>query len=288
MSVINQVCGTESTKPKNMGGKKQCIEGAVKTLILATDAFAFATIAAMKEIANYDTGIESKGLVPFPNIEGIELANTDPIVKNGRYTDYTLKNGIAGVAYRFDLAICTYEALKSYANSGYTRVFEITEAEEVTCDVQEDGTVKGRKMSSFLVGLRNQATDDDTAFANVNIKFESDVYDIIRADFPASEIEGVYDLAFTVVGVPTATELVVKANVACTGDLVSSLVLADWQFIKDAGLAVEPITASTFDPVSGNYTLTAAAFDTGTISTDGVITQTNIRYEGEPKKVTIA
>ena len=287
MSVINEVCGTTSTVPSNMGGKKQCIEAPVKTIILAKDTFSFASVAAMKLVANYDAAIVAKDAVPFPNVEGIELANTEAIIKNGRYTDYTLKAGVPGVAYRFDLSICTYEALKSYVNSGFTRVFEITESEEVTCQVQTDGTVKGRKMSSFLVGQRNQATDADTPFANVNIKFDDDVFDIVRAEFDATEVEGVFDIALEVQGTPNATTLIVQASLSCTGDLVPSLALADWKFVQDSDGLEETVTVSSYDAGTGFYTLTGAAFETGTIATDGVVTQVNIKYEAAPVAVTI-
>lgn len=287
LSVINEVCGSETSAPQNMGGKKQCIEGPVKTMILATESFAFASVAALKAVVNYDTGVTAKSLVPFPNVEGIELANTEANIKTGRYTDYTLKNGVAGVAYRFDLSICTYEALKSYINSVFTRVFEITEAEEVTCDVQSDGTVKGRKMTSFLVGQRNQATDADVPFANVNIKFDSDIYDIVRAEFAATKIEGIFDVTLKVQGVPSATTLVVEATDACTGENISSLLLDDWKFVQTSDTLEEAVTVSSYDAVTGFYTLTALAFEDGTIATDGVVEQNNIKYEAAPVAVNV-
>lgn len=288
MSVINQVCGTATTIPSNLGGKKQCIEAPVKTLILAKDTFAFASVAAMKAVANYDSAIVAKNAVPLPNVEGIELANTEAIIKNGRYTDYTLKNGVAGVAYRFDLSICTYEALKTYVNSGFTRVFEITEAEEVTCDVQSDGTVKGRKLSSLLLSQRNQATDADVPFANINLKFDSDVYDIVRAEFAATEVEGVYDVAITIVSA-SSTEVVFTAALACSGDNVASLQQADFKFLEGAsGTTEETITGLSYDSDTKQYTATAAAFVTGRLKTDGVVTQTNIKYEAPETTVTVS
>ena len=284
MGVVNQVCGTESTVPANLGGKKQCLESPVKTIILATETFQFANIAAVKAVANYDTGIVSKGLVPFPNIEGIEGANTEANIKEGRYQDYTLKNGVSGAAYRFDLSICTYEALKTYISSGFTRVFQITEAEEVTCDVQTDGTVKGRKFTSMLLGQRNEATDDDVPNATLTFKFDSDVYDIVRAEFAASEIEGVYDLAFNIVSA-SSTEIVLEATLACSGDNVSSLQQADFKYLEGSE---EAITGSSYNADTKQYTLTAAAFVTGRIKTNGVVTQTNIKYEAPETAVTVS
>lgn len=287
MSVINQVCGTASTVPANLGGKKQCLESPVKTIILATETFEFASVAAVKLVANYDAGIVAKGIVPLPNVEGITAANTEANIKTGRYTDYTLKNGVSGAAYRFDLSICTYEALKSYISSGFTRVFQVTEAEEVTCDVQADGAVKGRKFTSMLLSQRNEATDDDVPNATLTFKFDSDVYDIVRAEFAASEVEGVYDLALNIVSA-SATEIVVEATLACSGDLVGSLVQANWKFLEGSGDTEETVTGSTYDSDTGQYTLTGAAFVTGRLKTDGVVTQTNIKYEAPETTVTVS
>lgn len=288
LAVVNQVCGTESTTPSNLGGKKQCLESPVKTIILATETFQFDSIAAMKLVANYDAGIVSKDLSPFPNVEGIEPANTEAIIKNGRYIDYTLKNGVSGAAYRFDLSICTYEALKTYINSGFTRVFQITEAEEVTCDVQADGKVKGRKFTSMLLSQRNEATDDDVPNATLTFKFDSDVYDIVRAEFPATEIEGVYDIALSISGTPNASNIVFSAALACSGDNVSSLQQADIKFVLDSDGSSVAITGLSYDADTKLYTATSsAAFATGKLSTDGVITATNIKYEAAPVAVTI-
>ncbi len=285
MSVINQVSGSATSIPQNMGGKKQYLEAPVKTVILAKDTFSFANIAAVKLVANYKTGVTAKGLVPFPNVEGIELANTEESIKNGRYTDYTLKEGVAGVKYRFDVSVNSYEALKSFRNSEFTRVFEITEAEEVTCDVQDDGTVKGRKMTSFLVGLRNQATDADVPYADVNIKYDDDVFDILRAEFDATDVEGIYDVNLEIVS-QAAGEIKVKATVE-SGSSVTTLVQADWKFVQDSDGLEEAITGSSYDAATGEYTLTAAAFETGKLSTDGVIQQAEITYEAASVTVTI-
>lgn len=287
MGVVNQVCGTASTVPANLGGKKQCLEAPVKTIILAKETFEFDSIAAMKAVANYDNGIVAKGIVPFPNIEGIEGANIEETIKEGRYADYVTKEGVAGAAYRFDLSICTYEALKTYISSGFTRVFQITESEEITCDVQADGKVKGRKFTSMRLGQRNEATDDDVPNATLTFKFDSDIYDIVRAEFEASEIEGVYDIALTIVSA-SATEIVLTAALACSGDNISSLEQANFKFLEGTDDTEEVITGSSYDAETKQYTLTAAAFVTGRIKTDGVITQTNIKYEAAETAVTVS
>lgn len=284
--MVNEVCTTEESQIKNLGGKKQCLEKPVKTFVFAKEDTTFASVAAMKVKSNWDTLIVSKGLVPTPNIEGIEPNNTDPVTKEGRYKDYELKAGVAGTNYRFDLSVCTYEALKSYVDSGYNRIFQITDGEEVTCEVQDDGTVKGRKLSSFFVGFRQEATDDDVPFCNTSIKWEDDVYDIVRATFSASELEGIFDVQLTSVSA-AAGSIVFTAKVECTGDNVTTLAQADMQFIQDSDGQQEALTGLSYDANTGQYTATAAAFETGYLEINGVITKVSINYESNQMQVTI-
>lgn len=289
MSVINEVCGNVTTAgPQNMGGKDQCLEAPVKTIVLAKENFTFADLATAKTESAWDAAIVNKDIVPFPNIEGIELANTDAVTKEGRYRDYELVPAVPGVQYRFDLSVCTYADLVTYKNSEYTRVFEITNSEEITCDVQTDGTVRGRDLTSFLIGLRNQATDDDVPYVNVNLKFNSDIFSIIKPEtgFTPTTLEGIYDVALEVIGTPTATTIVVQASTACTGSLVTTLELDDWTFLKDSDGLEEAVTASSYNATTGYYTLTGSAFEDGMLST-GVISQPSIIYEAEPVAVTI-
>ena len=151
----------------------------------------------------------------------------------------------------------------------------------MTCDVQSDGTVKGRKMPSFLVGLRNQATDADTPFADVNIKFESDVYDIVNATFPLTEVEGVFDVDFTVTGTPTDSEIIFSATKNCTSENVASFVQADMAFTTASGVDVT-LAAVSYDANTKLYTATSAAgFVTGgSLKTAGVILKANEKLEG--------
>lgn len=275
--VVNEVCGNESTAPSNMGGKKQCLEAPVKTTVLAKSTYSFASKTAMKDEANWNTAIAAKNLVPLPNIEGLELANTEAVLKTGRYTDYELKEGVAGVQYRFDLSICNYEALKTYKNSDYTRVFQITNSEEITCDIQTDGTVKGRELSSFIVGLRNDATDDDVPFVNVNLKFTNDVFDIVRATFDATELEGIFDVTVNIVSA-SATEIKFTLTTACSGAQVTSMEDADIILNDNTGSA-HTRTFVAADS-AGIYTLTGTGFANDfTVGLNGVVTKSGTHYE---------
>ncbi len=275
--VLNEVCGTDSSTQKNIGGKKQCLEGPVKSIILAKDDQSFANRAALDVKATVDAAIADKSIVPLPYVEGIEANNTEANIKNGRFTDYTLKAGIRGSNYRFDLSVCTYEALKSYINSGYTRVYRVTTEGEVSCEVMEDGTIKGEKLTSMLLGLRNEATDDDVPFTNLLLKYDSDNFSIVKPTTDFVAIEGIYDVLLTIVSA-SATSVKFKASVECTGDSITSFEDADIEFLDASGAAyTHSFVAADAD---GVYELTGTGFTTGfTLGLDGVVTKVDILYE---------
>tara|TARA_R110002096_G_scaffold36129_3_gene101302 strand:+ start:1358 stop:2221 length:864 start_codon:yes stop_codon:yes gene_type:complete len=276
-NLINEVCSTSGTT-KNMGGKDQCLEAPVKTFFLAKDGFAFASLAAMKLEANWNTAIAAKNIIPLPNIEGLELANTEASIKEGRYKDYELKEAVAGVKYRLDLSMCSYEALKSYKNSEYKRVFEVTNEDEVTGDVQADDTIKGRKISSFIIGVRNQATDEDVPYVDVSLKFEKDTYSVIKPSFELSDKEGIFDVGFALVSA-TSTEIKVTATTDCSNSLVNNFTSGDLTVLDAAG-AAQSLTSTSVADASGVYTIVGTGFATGfTVGLNGVVVQAGINYE---------
>ena len=277
MSVINEVCGNESKKKKNPGGKDQCLEKPVKTVALAKDTFSFPDLATFRTKAAWLTAINNKDIVPLPNTENPEENNTEAAIKNGAHKDYTLKDAVAGSNYRIDAAMCTYEALKTYQNSEYKRIFEITFAEEVSADIQDDGTVMGRKITSLNVPLRARATAEDVPFTGVNVKFASDIFSILKTDFEPSELEGVFDVNINQVSA-SSTEIKVTVSTACAGSLVSSLEDGDF-VVKDGSGDVQSVTFTAADS-NGVYTLTGTGFATGfTVELNGVVAKGNYNYE---------
>lgn len=275
--VLNEVCGTAETAPKNIGPKKQCLESPIKTVLLARDDQSFANREALNTKATVEAEISAKKLIPLPFIEGIEANNTDANIKNGRFTDYTLKAGVRGSNYRFDLSVCTYEALESYINAGYNRIYRVTTEGEVTCEVLDDGTIKGEQLTSMLLGLRNEATDDDVPFANLLLKYADKNFSIVKPTFDWVALEGIYDVVLTQVSA-SATSIKFRAAVGCTGDAVTSFVQADFELLDASGDA----HVFTLVPADGDgvYELTGTGFASEfTLGLDGVVTQANIQYE---------
>lgn len=286
--MINEVCNTENNPVKNIGGKLQCLEQPVKTFALAKETFSFATVAASKTEVAWRTAIENKDVVIFPYVEAITPNNTEAVIKNGRYRDYELKAAVGGSTYRMDLAICTHAAVKSYENSEYTRIFRISAGDEYTADVQSDGKVKGEALSNFLVGFRNEATDDDVPFTDIGLKYRKEAHDILVADFDLSEIEGVHDADLIQQGTATSSSVKFKALSGCTGSLITNLAMADFKVTEADGTPI----VFTLVPAdsAGVYEITSATLfsDGDLVSTDGVRDLTDIFYESpEPLVVSI-
>lgn len=276
--MINEACGgVEAAQPKNIGGKLQCLEAPVKTFALAKETFSFPTVAASKTEAAWRTAIENKDIVIFPYVEAITANNTEASIKEGRYRDYLLKAAVSGSSYRMDLAICTHAAVKTYENSEYTRIFRISAEDQFTADVQSGGTVKGEAISNFLVGMRNEATDDDVPYTDIGIKYRKETHDILVAGFDLSELEGVFEADFIQV-TATSTSIKFKAYVECTGTLINNFEASDI-VVMDADGAVQSVTFVPAD-ASGNYELTGTGFATGyQVTTDGVVDKLEVFYE---------
>src|SRR5690606_5289682 len=107
----------------------------VKTFALARETFSFPDVAILKIEVAWRTVIENKDIVIFSYVEVITVNNTEVVIKNARYRDYVLKEGVSGSIYRMDLAICIHEAVKSYETSEYICIFRIFVNDEFTVDV---------------------------------------------------------------------------------------------------------------------------------------------------------
>ncbi|WP_438423260.1 hypothetical protein [Aquimarina macrocephali] len=275
--IINETCGGDDSSTKNTGGKKQCLEGAVRTYILSKSKFKFDSLADAKSNAKWDEAKTNKDIVVFYDIEELEPNNTENQIKNGRYSDYKIKDAIKGVNYTHYLSTCSHEAVKSYENSDYNRVFRVTDNNELLCEVNEDGSVQGEPLKSFIVGIREDAPADGVPSTKVQLKFDSYPLSIIKPDFDLTDYEGIYDVKLSQDSA-TATSIKVKVSSGCSGTEIDSLESDDF-IVRDASGAVQ--TVSFVPPVNGVYEFTGTGFANGfTVEVNGVVVQTNIMYEG--------
>lgn len=281
MIILNEACGS-AVPVKNTGGKKQCPAGQVRTYALAKKTFSFTNAADAKLEASWDAAKASKDIVMFYDIDvDPEANNTEAVINAALYTDYKIKDAVKGVNYTHFLATCSYEALKSYENNpDYTTVFRITSKNELLCEIQDDETVKGLPLTSFLVGIHNDAIADVPENAIVGMKFADHSQSVLQPAFDLDQYEGIFDVDLQIQGTPTATEIIVKAVDDCTDSLVVSFEQADWAFTGGT------ISGSVYSSITGFYTLSGTGLTTGILTTV-VVTYSGITYEGLPANVTI-
>lgn len=279
MAKLISEIGGATTTPANLGGKVQQLEAPVKTIVFAKEGFSFSDLSDLKDESSWNTAIQNKNLKPFADIEGIELADQDANIKEGRYKNYELKEGVRAVNYRIDGSVITYNATKTLVGSEYTRLFRITEDEQVTCEVQDDGSIKGEDLSSLIVGLRKDATDEDVAHFMLNLKFEDDTFSIASPGFDVSEKEGIFDVDIEQVSA-SATEIKFKVKDRFSGSYVTNLVEAN--ILVTDGTSTQSADSFTAADADGVYTWTDTAMANGwTVGLNGVVSQGNLYEHNE-------
>ena len=286
MSILVDICGDEGNNYLNTGSSKQCLEKATVSYALAKGNFTFDDLAAFKSKSAWDTARENKDIVVLFSVEQLENANAEATYFESRTLKIETKAARKGKIFTHHLGLCSHGALKSYENSGYNRVFEITEDGHVTGVRNDDGTIKGQLLSSFIVGIREDATLEavPTTKAELTYKdfneFEQNGV-ITTPDFSITDYEGIYPLYFSLVSA-SASEIIVRATAGCEGLEVKNLELADFTLLDASG------EAQTIDAVTNSdneYTL-SGTFVTGVMKT-AVITKGSIVYEGEELSISI-
>ncbi len=277
MNIINETCQAKG-EVKYFGSKKQCTEKAVKSVIFATEDHSFTKKELMDVLSEWRKGVKAQKLYPMPRIEAIEDASTEAKYKEGRYTTEKLKDAVEGAKYRFNLSICAYVAVATLEDSNFTRVYEILDDGRITCDVQEDGSIKGRKLSSLTVEGRKRATDEDKPHTNVVLKFSNPAFSVIDASVDDEDIEGIYHLGFQILS-ETATKVEFKAFTGCSGTSISTLEKDDIKYLKKSDKSVQAFTSLTYNADAEKYTLTGTGLVKGMLHTKDVIEKGDVLYK---------
>jgi hypothetical protein len=259
------------------GSSSECLEGLTTKLFLAKSAYRFSTIALFKTQATWDAAILAKDIVPlFPTYEVVD-ANTEATEYESRNFSYQTEKEVKKVTFESYLDINSHAALKSYENGDYTQVFEVTEAREILGVYDADGVqVKGQDLTRFDVSIRSRPTSEKPAYSMTTITYRDfeefeDNGIIVKPDWDANTLDGVFNLTFQIQGTPTATTLDVKVTMNGGQDDVNTLVLVDF-YLEDALGADQTSTMSGINvPVNGIYNITGTGMADGLLRTNGVI-----------------
>ena len=288
MTIID-IGGTGSNTAKPTGQKGQKFWGATTKYILAKETQVFANKEDFKSKLKHNELKASKDIVYFFEVDTVENANTEPSFYESRINKVRTKKATKIKKFKHELGICSHSALASYEDSGYTRIYEITEKGYLIGIANDNGSIKGQAIKSFSVGLREEATFEAVENTTVEVYYKNaeeliDNPAVVSPDFDVEEMEGIYGVNFNIKSASNTRIVVEAITTGCCGGIVGGLEKANWKFVKPNGTN-QPITTSSFS--NGLYTLVGSNFTSGTLTLNGVIVQTNIMYDGIDAKVTI-
>jgi len=292
MAIINELCGSDTSKPKNTGfSGKQCLEGLMEKVAVARDGFSFDSLADFKDKDKWLEAIANKDIVPLFDAYVVTPANTDATQYTVGNFSFETASAVKITTFESYLGFCSHAALKSYANSEYTQVFEFNNDGSILGVGNEDGSVKGQDLKDLNVGIRTIATSDKPATTLVRLTYKDynqleDNAVVIKPSWSPADIDGIFDVELEFVSA-TATTIKFKATRECGHAPVLVLTTAD-VVVKNASGVVQTTSFVGAD-ANGVYTLTGTAFATGyTVEIDGVVTVVDTLYEGvEPMPITV-
>ena len=284
LAIFIDSCSTETSAQLNTGTVKECLEGLTTKLFLGHANQRFDSIDDFKDIIVWKALIETKEIVPLYNVYEVASDNTDANkYETGNFV-YTTKKEIKKMTSESYLSLCSHRALKSFENSDYTLVYEVTEQGEILGVWDTDGVrVKGQDISNFDVSIRERPTNDKPAFSMTTITYRDfeeleDYGVIIKPSWDPNTLNGIFSLEIEIVSAST-TELVFKVLSSCGSNYYNDLLEADL-LVNDA--AGDPITTTGLINASNVYTLSSAAFVTGTLQTTDVIDKGEVSVEAVP------
>jgi hypothetical protein len=182
--------------------------------------------------------------------------------------------------------------LRAGVNGRSMRMYWVDSTKNVV-GTSPDGVVfKGWKSGTLRVEKWQPSDGSNLSFTKIKFVAQStveteDQIAIFPVDWDIKELNGIIPASLTVVGTPNATALVVDVAASDSGTPIEGLLVGDFTFIEAAGTPETITVCEESATIPGRYTLTAAAFVTGTINLDGVVTLAGENYKGTAKAVTI-
>jgi hypothetical protein len=286
MKIYNDICTNADSKTLNTGASEQCLESVTVMAFIAKDGFAFASVAEFKTKAAWDAAITAKDVVPLYEMYEVTPANTDATYFESRNWRHRTSKATKITNWEAYLGLCSHAALKSYENSEYTRIFEVTEDGDIIGVYDSDNTgVRGQLLKQFDVGIRTIATTEKNAYTPVTMTYDDHEElekwgVIVTPDFnPITSLEGVFEVTINQSGAGSGTLITFTAFVGCTGKVATGL---ETELALLDGLGADQ-GATIAHIGNGTYTATGTGFVDGTISTEGVkvlASYGNIKAEG--------
>lgn len=271
---------------RNTGIDCDCLETPLKIPVLS-DGFKFPSIADFKNRNSWRDAIAAKNLVPlFEAYELADASTADKKFETGNFSR-TVEKGVEKITFEFMASDAVYNALKGYENnSKYDEIFEFNQGDDYSGVFDVDGVqVKGRKIKSIsFTKVRALAAKVPHIKCEIVYKDKDDVRSSVRvkSELTEDDLFGIVDVNLVLVS-QTVDDVFVQVTTGCSNDtFVNSLTIDNFLITNQDG----DVVSFTLVPVNSNnayqlvFDAPATQNDVYTITTNGVVVQTDIMYEG--------
>lgn len=289
LPVFIDSCSNDSNQ-YGTGTEGECLEGVTQKLVLAKHGFSFASLDEFRDEAKWTEYITSGDLVPLYEVFEVASANTEAVKYESGSFSYVTEKEVKKMTAESYLSICSHRAYKSYEQSNFTQVFEVTKKNEALGVYKSDGiSIKGQDITDLDVAIRERPTDDKPAFSMVTVTFRDfeefeDNGIIVKQDWSIATLNGVFEIRLQIVSAD-ATTIVVKATVGCGSTMYEDIEQADWNLL-DSGGVVQTVDGSSY--AAGAYTITGTGLTSGSLGLLDVIAHGEFLVQGAQVPVTIA
>lgn len=245
--------------------------GAPAKLILEDVDHSFATITAAKDESGWGTAIQAKELLPLPLVEEFDDNSeedtywTSPI----NSLDKFIREGKTKFKFRIAYDPCLYKRLRGL-NGSKQRLIMSDINNNVIGTSPDDTKFQGVELEVIQVEKWVHSTGDAPSWIPLHVVIKSNIerndkVAIYQVDWDIMGLNGVQPATLTEVGTSSATEIVVNIATSCDGVAISGITEnTDFIFLESDGTTEEPITGvAESATISGQYTLSGAAFTTG-------------------------
>jgi len=287
---MGNVC-TSATGVLGSKTGQECLESVTTKFILTKGDFKFNSVADFGNKAKYDEAILAGEIAPLADVYEFANANTEASF----YESLNFKKETAKAVKVYNaeayLSLCSHSILKSYENSDFVRVFEVTQDGFIIGVLQADGSVRGQLMKSFDVGIRNSATKDKVPFTPIVVTFADyeeleDNPVIVDPDFnPNMDLGGIQEVRLNIDSA-TATKIVINPTTYCGGQFISGLTDTNLEFLKADG-SVQTIASVTEDSTAETITLSGTSFVAGEVRIKGLVDVNGLTVKSKGYKVII-
>lgn len=284
LPIIVDICSDATSEVLNTGIDSHCLESITTKLVLAKDGFVFDTKDDFKNKVKWDEAILAKNLAPLYDVYELQSADEEAtFFTSGSYKRQT-KKAVKVLTCESYCSLYAHKVLKSYEDSSYNHVFEITENGEVIGVFNELGKIKGQDLTSFIVGIRTRPTPDKPPYSPITVTYrdydelENNGY-ITSVGFDPNTLDGVFSLVLMQTAI-AAQQIQFKALYAGGSKTYGGLLQANMKLTDDNNnnLAIDDMS---YNAQTGVYTLDSAALADGYLSTNGVVTIGGLMFESD-------